>query len=93
VERALIAVQQLSRQETLERQAVAESRRAFNLSEERFRAGTLDLTTLLQTQQTLFVQEDALAVIRFNRLQAVVLLYQALGGGWEPRRDVRTAAP
>jgi outer membrane protein TolC len=51
------------------------------------------LTTLLNTQQTLFQQEDALALIRFNRLQAVVALYQALGGGWLPPRDVRTAGP
>jgi multidrug efflux system outer membrane protein len=82
VERALVAVQQTARQEVLQRQAVAESRRAFELSEERLRAGTIDLTTVLQTEQTLFQQEDALAQVRFARLQAVVALFQALGGGW-----------
>ncbi len=86
VERALIAVQQLARQEQLQREAVAESRRAFNLSEERFRAGTIDLTTLLTVEQTFFQQEDQLALVRFNRLQALVSLYQALGGGWLPPR-------
>lgn len=82
VERALVAVQQTTRQEALQRQAVAESRRAFDLSEERLRAGTIDLTTVLQTEQTLFQQEDALALVRFARLQAIVALFQALGGGW-----------
>jgi multidrug efflux system outer membrane protein len=82
VERALVAVQQTTRQEALQRQAVAESRKAFELSEERLRAGTIDLTTVLQTEQTLFQQEDALAQVRFARLQAIVSLFQALGGGW-----------
>jgi len=90
VEKALAAVQQLAIQEMLQRRAVAEARRAFDLSEEKFRAGTLDLTTLVQVQQTLFTQEDLLAQVRFNRLFAIVTLYQALGGGWlldtEPRR-------
>jgi outer membrane protein TolC len=90
VEKALAAVQQLALQEMLQRRAVAEARKAFDLSEEKFRAGTLDLTTLIQIQQTLFTQEDLLAQVRFNRLAAIVTLYQALGGGWlldtEPRR-------
>jgi multidrug efflux system outer membrane protein len=87
VERALVAVQQTTRQEALQRQAVAESRRAFELSEERLRAGTIDLTTVLQTEQTLFQQEDTLAQVRFARLQAIVSLFQALGGGWFVDRE------
>jgi outer membrane protein, multidrug efflux system len=90
VEKALAAVQQLALQEMLQRRAVAEARKAFDLSEEKFRQGALDLTTLIQIQQTLFTQEDLLAQVRFNRLFAIVTLYQALGGGWlldtEPRR-------
>jgi NodT family efflux transporter outer membrane factor (OMF) lipoprotein len=82
VERALVAVQQTTRQEALQRQAVAESRKAFELSEERLRAGTIDLTTVLQAEQTFFQQEDTLALVRFARLQAIVSLFQALGGGW-----------
>jgi outer membrane protein TolC len=82
VERALVAVQQTSRQEALQRQAVAEARRAFELSEERLRGGTIDLTVVLQTEQTLFQQEDVLAQVRFARLEAIVALFQALGGGW-----------
>ena len=82
VEKALAAVQQLAVQEMLQRRAVSEAQRAFDLSEEKFRAGALDLTTLVQVQQTYFTQEDVLAQVRFNRLFAIVTLYQALGGGW-----------
>jgi outer membrane protein TolC len=64
---------------------VSSSRRAFNLSEQQLRAGTINLVTLLQTQQTLFQAEDAVAQARLARLQAVVSLYQALGGGWLPK--------
>jgi multidrug efflux system outer membrane protein len=97
VERALVAVQQTARQEVLERQAVAESRKAFQLSEERLRGGTIDLTVVLQTEQTLFQQEDVLAQVRFARLQAIVALFQALGGGWfldrEPLAQPADAGP
>ncbi|HML13229.1 MAG TPA: efflux transporter outer membrane subunit [Xanthobacteraceae bacterium] len=90
VEKALAGVEQLAIQEVLQRRAVAEARRAFELSEQKFRAGALDLTTLIQVEQTFFTQEDLLAQDRFNRLVAIVTLYQALGGGWildtEPKR-------
>ena len=61
------------------------SRRAFNLSDQQLHAGTVNLVTLLQVEQTLFQAEDALAQARLARLQAIVSLYQALGGGWLPK--------
>jgi multidrug efflux system outer membrane protein len=84
VEQALVAIQQQTIRERLQNDVVQSSRRAFNISEQRLREGTLDLPTLLQVQQTLFVAEDLLAQIRLARLQAVISLYQALGGGWSP---------
>jgi NodT family efflux transporter outer membrane factor (OMF) lipoprotein len=88
VERALIAVQQTALRERLLRDLVASSRRAFDLSEKRLQEGTIDLVTLLQTQQTLFLAQDSLAQAQFDRLVAVVSLFQALGGGWQkPKED------
>src|SRR5205823_7499903 len=54
VERALVAVAQLADQERLQRAAVDEARRAYDLMKQRLDAGTIDITTLLQVQQTLF---------------------------------------
>ena len=51
--------------------------------EAQLRAGTIDLVTLLVTQQALFQARDALTRARLNRLQAAVGLFKALGGGWE----------
>jgi outer membrane protein TolC len=82
VDRALIAVQETARREALQRQAVASARRAFEISETRLREGTIDLITVLNTQQTFFQAEDVLAQARLLRLQAIVGLFQALGGGW-----------
>ena len=53
------------------------------LSEERLRQGTIDLTTLLTVQNTLFQAEDTLIQVRLARLQAAASLFQALGGDWD----------
>jgi NodT family efflux transporter outer membrane factor (OMF) lipoprotein len=82
VDSALVAVQQLAIRERLENAVVDSSRRAFQLSEQRLREGTVDLITVLTTQQALFQAQDTLAQVRLARLQAVVGLFQALGGGW-----------
>jgi NodT family efflux transporter outer membrane factor (OMF) lipoprotein len=84
VERALVAVADTTETERLQRQVVEASQRAFDLSEAQLREGTIDLVTLLQTQQTLFVAQDLLVVDRLNRLNAVLSLFQALGGSWLP---------
>jgi NodT family efflux transporter outer membrane factor (OMF) lipoprotein len=82
VNNALVAIRQSNERLRALNQVVAASRRAFELAEQRLRAGTTDTTTVLNTQQTLFQAEDAVALARLARLQAIVSLYQALGGGW-----------
>ena len=82
VERALIAIRDLAEQERLQTEAVATARRAYELSETQLRAGTVDITTVLNTQRTLFTEQDQLVVVRLTRMQAIVSLFQALGGGW-----------
>jgi NodT family efflux transporter outer membrane factor (OMF) lipoprotein len=85
VENALDAIRQTALRERLEAAVVKSSRQAFQISEQRLREGTIDLVTVLQTQQTLFQAEDSLAQARLAHVQAIVSLYQALGGGWLPK--------
>jgi NodT family efflux transporter outer membrane factor (OMF) lipoprotein len=93
VDRALIAVQQTARRESLQREVVVSSRRAFEIAETRLREGTVDLITVLNTQQTLFQAQDTLAQAQLERLQAVVGLFQALGGGWQkPKENTKESA-
>ena len=83
IESALIAYKKDAQQERLQQEAVTSARRAFELSGQQLKVGgIIDVTTLLQVQQTLFVAEIAHAQIRLTRLQGAVSLYQALGGGW-----------
>jgi NodT family efflux transporter outer membrane factor (OMF) lipoprotein len=87
VETALDAIRQTARREQIQRELVASSRRAFDISDRRLREGTVDLVTVLNTQQSLYQALDALTQARLARLQAVVSLYQALGGGWLPKPE------
>jgi NodT family efflux transporter outer membrane factor (OMF) lipoprotein len=92
VDSALVATRQLAIRERLQNQVVASSRRAFSIAEQRLREGTVDIITVLNTQQTLFQAQDTLTQVRFARLQATAGLFQALGGGWIADTTQRQAA-
>jgi multidrug efflux system outer membrane protein len=89
VENALVAIRKTAEQERLRAAAVRSAETAANITRQRLREGTIDVVTLLNTQQTLFNARDALTLVRFQRLQAIVSLFQALGGGFsqEPGRE------
>jgi multidrug efflux system outer membrane protein len=87
VNNALVAIRDTTDKLRLQRQVVIASRRAFSLSEKQLDAGTADIVTVLNTQLTLFQAEDALWQAQLARLLAIVSLYQALGGGWEPKME------
>ena len=87
VDNALVAIRETTEKLRLQREVLAASRRAFQLSEQQLRAGTADIVTVLNTQLTLFQAEDSLSQAQLARLLAIVSLYQALGGGWEPRME------
>ncbi len=93
VEKALVALSQSTLQERLEVEAVASARKAFEVSETQLRAGTVNLITVLQTQQTLLTNENALAQARLNKLLAASSLFQALGGGWTPTGQLSSLQP
>jgi outer membrane protein, multidrug efflux system len=93
VEKALVALAQYSRQERLQAEAVAASRKAFDVSETQFRGGTINLLTVLQTQQTLFTAENNLVLVRLNKYLAASSLFQALGGGWTPDGKLSSLQP
>ncbi|SFP85614.1 efflux transporter, outer membrane factor (OMF) lipoprotein, NodT family [Bradyrhizobium sp. Ghvi] len=87
VDNALFSIKQTTIKLQLQRDVVNASRRAFDLAEQQLRAGTADIVTVLNTQLTLFQAEDNLSQAQLARLLAIVSLYQALGGGWEPRME------
>ena len=94
VENALIAWRFTTEQEGLQREAVATARNAANIAQAQMQAGTVDVTTVLQAETTLFSDEDILVQVRLARFQALLSLYKALGGGWvEPSGPIEDQFP
>jgi NodT family efflux transporter outer membrane factor (OMF) lipoprotein len=82
VEDALVAYdRELVRRERL-RDAVDASQRAVDLVRTQYISGLTNFQNLLDTQRSLFRQEDELAVSDGQVVQNLILLNRALGGGW-----------
>jgi NodT family efflux transporter outer membrane factor (OMF) lipoprotein len=82
VETALTQQRYDAEQESLEADAVRTAQRSADIAQAQLDAGTVDIITVLNTQTTLFGDEDTLAQVRVSRFLALVSLYKALGGGW-----------
>ena len=81
-ETALTQASFSAEQERLEAEAVRTAQRAADIAGAQLQAGTVDIVTVLNTQTTLFGDQDTLAQVRIARFTALVSLYKALGGGW-----------
>ncbi len=66
------------------RRGVADSNRALAAVDARYRAGLVDLSAVLQAQQSVLSARDMLAQSDGALRQNLVSLYKALGGGWDP---------
>ena len=86
----LTAVRYAAQQETLERQAVTVAQRAADIARAQLAAGTVDITTVLNTQNALFADQDTFVQVRLAHFQALINLYKALGGGWTLPRTIGT---
>jgi outer membrane protein, multidrug efflux system len=83
VSNALVAYRK-NREFRIQEEKLTESARdAAQLSEQRFNAGATDYLEVLTNETNYFSDELTLAQAQFNELQALVQLYQALGGGWQ----------
>ncbi len=82
VENALTAYRFTTEQQALQQRAVDTAQRAADIARAQVAAGTVDITTVLQAQLTLYSDQDLLAQVRLARFLALLNLYKALGGGW-----------
>jgi multidrug efflux system outer membrane protein len=82
VESALTAYRYTTEQEGLQAQAVTTARRSADIARAQLAAGTVDVTTVLTAETTLYNAQDALVQVRVSRFQALLSLYKAMGGGW-----------
>ena len=82
VEGALVAAQQTAEQQKRQQEAVATARRAYEFARTQMSAGTVNILTVLNTENALFTAQDQLVQVNYLHLQALVDLFTALGGGW-----------
>ncbi len=93
VENALGTVEHLNATRRFEQGSLAQSERAFEAASLRYRHGAGDFLTLLESQQSLYVARDRFTQYKLARLQALIALCKALGGGWNaPHAQTAPAA-
>jgi multidrug efflux system outer membrane protein len=91
VEDALVAYKnEQQRHKSLE-QAVAASQLAVQMADERYHKGLTMFLDVLQTQQTLFQTQRNLVDSDAQLSTNLVVLYKALGGGWQTEAIVSDA--
>lgn len=83
VEDALVAARQTKELQARQQRAVDLARRAFQFAQTQMSAGTINILTVLNTENALFGAQDELVQARFQHLQSLVDLFTALGGGWQ----------
>jgi multidrug efflux system outer membrane protein len=54
----------------------------YRLSDIRFRRGVDSYLGVLDSQRSLYTAQQTLVGVKLSRLQNLVTLYKALGGGW-----------
>ena len=84
-----MALNETSAQQQREEEAVAKASRAYDIAQIQMRAGTVNVLTVLNTETALFTAQDTLAQVKLAHLNAVVGLFQALGGGWDSSSESR----
>lgn len=82
VEKALSALQHLNAERDFETGNLAESERAFEGAQLRYQKGSGDFRTLLEAQRTVYSARDQFTQYRLARLEGLIALCKALGGGW-----------
>jgi len=73
--------------------ALDASNNAAIYARSQYRSGLIDFLTLLQSEQSLLSARDQLAAARADQALALVQLYLALGGGWQPEAINPTGNP
>jgi NodT family efflux transporter outer membrane factor (OMF) lipoprotein len=91
IENAIVALDAARRRETQFAIAYDAANASAILSRSQYRSGLTDFTTLNQQEAALLSAQNGLTQARADQATALIALYDALGGGWNP--DVVPQAP
>lgn len=67
--------------------AVRAARRSLDIANIQYHEGLIDFQRVLDSQRTLFGQQEALVRTQGGVVQSLVALYKAMGGGWQDARE------
>jgi NodT family efflux transporter outer membrane factor (OMF) lipoprotein len=84
--------QQKRRTEYLEGSAEAAAR-TVELVRTLYKSGLTNFQNVLDSERSLFQEQDALAESRGAETRNLILLYRSLGGGWQPAAEPSTLQP
>jgi len=84
VENALVAVRTAEQRQVQFTEALDAARNQAILARSNYRAGLSDFQQLLTAEQALNSSSGGLLTAQGDRTLAIVQLYRALGGGWDP---------
>ena len=79
---ALALTSTLNRQRAAQESLVAATTRAYDLSQQRYKAGRDSYLTVLDSQRSNYSAQQTLIAVRLAEQNNRVSLYEALGGGW-----------
>ncbi len=84
IENAIVALDTARRRETQFRIAYEAANNSAILARSQYRTGLTDFTTLNTQESALLSAQNGLTQAQSDRATALVALYNALGGGWDP---------
>jgi NodT family efflux transporter outer membrane factor (OMF) lipoprotein len=87
VDDAAVGFAKTGEQIALLAEAVKAAQRSLDIANIQFREGLTDFQRVIDSQRTLFIQQDQLVTSRGNLTQNLIAIYKAMGGGWEAGRS------
>lgn len=67
--------------------AVKAAQRSLEIADRQYNEGLIDFQRVLDSQRTLFSEQDQLVASRGSLSQSLIAIYKAMGGGWEAARS------
>jgi len=87
VDDAAVSFARTGEQIVLLAESVKAAQRSLDIATLQYREGLTDFQRVLDSQRTLFVQQDNLVSTQGGLMQSLVAIYKAMGGGWEQGRS------
>jgi NodT family efflux transporter outer membrane factor (OMF) lipoprotein len=87
VEDALVSINMQNERYTYLSEAVNSSQEAVSIVGDQYDSGLTDFQNVLDTERSMFRQQNHLIESEKSIVTNVILLYKALGGGWEVPQD------